>query len=263
LRKLWKSLVVVAATASFQGCASCSIFYSDPWWCAPQNAAVVAVVAVSSPYLYASEKIDTFQRNNEEAKSEMAAREAVIASDDVKATLNCLAECATYYTLEDRQELKRLSAQRVIEWWGDNPEPEQLPLLMMAHAEIASQAWYGDDLPTAEDHYLRAAALAADPRIVEGALSERYLSGYQFRDGVVHDYDAQYIQKRLQVINYHLRHGQEPAVQIINDCRPIGPWPSAWHANDDANAAAEVMTDICRDAYKDVTWVSPYAAPAQ
>ncbi|MGQ7249694.1 hypothetical protein ACUN9Y_20475 [Halomonas sp. V046] len=255
MRKCRRGLVVVTMALTLQGCTDdCNILErNSPWWCTVEFFAIAVVIV---PYYYVSESIDDFWRDRATAKSEAAEREAIL-SGDVQAALNCLVECTEYYSLQDRYELKQLSAQRVIEWWSDSPEPEQLPLLMMAHSEIASQAWYGDDWPTAEDHYLRAAALAADPRIVEGALSERYLSGNRFRDGVVVDYDAQRIQRRLQVTNYHLRHGQEPALRIMDDCRPIGPWPSAWHANDDADAAAETMTEICRYAYKDVTGQLP------
>lgn len=118
------------------------------------------------------------------------------------------------------------SVEQVIAWWGDHPEPAQMPALMKAYFYKGATVMASDPIQ-AEVYLRKAAALSVDPHIAPALSSTEF--GASRNNTSYYDDLAENIQARLIVLRYRGIPGREPEPAVLKDrCQAVAAWPPAW-----------------------------------
>lgn len=232
-----------------QGCAhsKCNVLsQSNSKVC---DAALGAGMVVAAPIVAPPLAIRGALKGMSKRRAEAHQRKAILAGD-IEAMGTCVLLCDIYYTLKGRGELEQISRRQVLARWDAQPEPEQLPVLMVAHYHAGASLLKQDPVQ-AERHLLRASELAADPRIVAALKSERY-GAHAYNNGY-YNRVAVDTQGALQVLRYL---GEEPHAvpprdvsSTEKDCVAIAPWPPAWMHDLGASYLGTKLHEACWDIY--------------
>lgn len=230
----WVLLFAVAVLAG--GCARCNVLeeHHSPGC----NAKLVAAVILVAPAALASAAFEGVH----DGVGQRHQRRLILAGDRA-VTAKCVWMCDSYNHLDDASALQQRSVERVIEWWGMDSPWEQAPIVMKAYL-LRSEASMDSDPAAAERYLRRAAALAADPRMLR-ALKAKFpdMSSYDLN---VYDEMANKVQARL--IRFHYRgipgRAGDPS-ELSTNCRAVAAWPPAWYQGDTERAERE-LGYLCR-----------------
>jgi len=246
--------IAVASGLWLAGCASqnCNILStSHSFGC---KAMYVALAVPALPVALASNAMDN---HRDRKRQEETWR--LLQANDPATVARCALGCYLPEKLGKEQDFAAFerSVELVIAWWGEHPEPAQMPVLMKAYAYKGAKL--ADTDPVQAEVFLRkAAALAADPRMTKALDSFEY-SAYVYNQGYYDDV-AENIQVSLIVLRYRGIPGRAPAPEVLKDrCQAIAAWPPAWMTS----GADYHLELICGLAYSRVfdKW-SPTGTPA-
>jgi hypothetical protein len=216
--------LMVGGSLLLTGCASgnCNILStSHSFGCTAMYAALAVPMA---PVALASNAMDD-HRNK-------AWREDVwrhLQANEPAAVATCVLDCLNLPDRLSRQtqhEVYERSVEQVIAWWGEHPEPAQLPALMKAFYYKGTMMMDTD--PTQAEVYLRkSAALSVDPRMTAALNTPDF--GARINNMSYYDELAENIQANLIVLRYRGLPGREPERAALKDrCQAVAAWPPAW-----------------------------------
>lgn len=218
---------IVAASGLLAGCATqnCNILSrSHSFGC---NAMYAALMVPALPVALASNAMDS---HREYKRTEETWR--LLQANDPATVAHCALGCYLPEKLSKEQDFAAFerSVEQVVAWWGEHPEPAQMPVLMKAYAYKGAKLADTDPV-RAEDFLRKAAALAADPRMAKALDSVEY-SAYVYNYGYYDDV-AENIQASLIALRHRGIPGRAPAPEVLEDrCQAIAAWSPAWMTTD-------------------------------
>ncbi|SFR94721.1 hypothetical protein SAMN05216570_1038 [Dyella sp. OK004] len=215
--------MAIASSLLLAGCATnnCNILStSHSFGC---NAMYAALIVPAVPIGLASNAID-----NQRDRSRRADTWRRLQANDPATVAHCVLGCYLPEKLSKEAEHAAFerSVEQVIAWWGDHPQPSQMPILMRAYLYKGGTMMTSD--PTQAETYLRkAAALSVDPRIA-AALNSTEFNAYVYNQPF-YDEIAETIQAQLITLRYRGMLGREADPSILKDhCQAVAAWPPAW-----------------------------------
>jgi len=240
------SLLGALSISGCTGCGSAAMGSGNSACWAPviAGAVLVAPVAVPAQLLF-----NAADKHRENAKRDENWRK-MLAEDPATVAI-CVIGCdwPEVSTDADRQrqrEVYRHGVDLVIAWWGENPQPSQIPALMVAYYRKGARLMKSD--PAQADFFLRQAAVwSTDPRIVQG-LKEREFGGTRYNDYFYNEI-VSWTQENLMILRYRGIDGRQPDPDILKDrCQAIAAWPPAWNQE----YSSTNPDSACRSAYKEL-----------
>lgn len=132
----------------------------------------------------------------------------------------------------------------VISWWGENPQPAQIPILMAAYNKKGRTFLYKPNPSEAEKYFRLAASLAIDPRIVSGLKSPDFWAS-NWSEGHYTDM-AESVQTALMMLHHAGDEGHSDSLDAFQ-CQAIAAWPPAWM--NDAATENKSLINSCETAY--------------
>lgn len=215
--------MVIASSLLLAGCATqnCNILStSHSFGC---NAMYAALIVPAIPVALVSSAAETHRDH-----VRLSETWRLLQANDPPTVAHCVLGCDLPEKVKREQQdaFYERNVEQVIAWWGEHPEPAQLPILMKAYTYKGARRMKDDPLQ-AEMYLRKAAALSADPRMAK-ALESSEFHADAYNENYYDDL-VERIQAGLITLRYRGVPGRDPRPQVLQDrCQAVAAWPSAW-----------------------------------